>query len=478
MSFRLTHDPLSERPDLGAPEDGAVASFVGRVRNNDAGRPVESLEYEAFDQLAISEGLAILAEARGRFAISEAACTHRLGRLSIGEAAIRIDVAAPHRQAAFDACRYILDEVKKRVPIWKKEHFIGRPPEWVNSTNPPAGSAYYSRQIVLPEVGAAGQRKLGEASVLVVGAGGLGCSALQYLAGAGVGVIGVCDFDRLHESNLHRQTLYSHADVGQSKAGLAARRIESMNPFITVRAHNEAITAEILQGYDLVLDCADNFATKFLLNDACVQAGKVLIQASIYQFEGQVLLIQPGGPCLRCLWPEQPDEGCIGSCADAGVLGFVPGAFGAVQAAEAIKFILGISSPLCEGKMLILELLGYETHFIAVPRDPNCPACGAGAPAVSESASLCISAEEVSDCLLIDLRTPDEVAQRPLGSCSMVLSEVEVLSRDWRDAGRCVLVCRKGIRSRALALELREQGFENVYSLTGGAEALLRLQAR
>src|SRR6185312_5828829 len=288
-TFRFSHEPLDPAAlaqSLHDPACGGYASFEGWVRNHNEGLAVNRLEYEAFEPLAMKEAERIMAEAVQRFGIEHAACVHRVGDLAIGDLAVWVGASARHRHEAFLACRYIIDEVKHRVPIWKKEHYVTGDSGWVNCERCAAPSEHavaarggehqhghapqsgehnpphqhhthdhahdhreahgqpapkvvpdYSRQIALKEVGAAGQAKLRAARVLVVGCGGLGVPVMQYLAGAGVGRIGLVDGDRLEASNLHRQTLYALADVGESKAILAAERIRALNPDVDARAH-------------------------------------------------------------------------------------------------------------------------------------------------------------------------------------------------------------------------------------------------
>ncbi|MGH9553971.1 MAG: ThiF family adenylyltransferase, partial [Terriglobales bacterium] len=285
---------------------GALATFEGWVRNHNEGREVLALAYEAYDALAVKEAEKIIAEAKERFEIYDASCIHRVGELCIGDVAVWVGAIAAHRGTAFDACRYIIDEIKHRLPIWKKETYTDGSSGWVNCQSgchdgvrtdratqdaavPDITEAdYYSRQIILHEVGESGQHKLKNAKVLVIGAGGLGSSALLYLAGAGVGTIGICDSDRVEPSNLHRQILFGRSSVGQLKAEAACARLTELNPFISILTHAQRFAAtnaaQLVDGYDIILDCSDNFETKFLANDIALSTAKTLIQASIYQY--------------------------------------------------------------------------------------------------------------------------------------------------------------------------------------------------
>jgi adenylyltransferase/sulfurtransferase len=237
----------------------------------------------------------------------------------------------------------------------------------------------YARHLVLREIGGPGQRKLGRARVLCVGAGGLGSPALLYLAAAGVGVLGIVDDDAVSLSNLQRQVLHATDRVGQLKTESARAGLAAVNPHVTVEAHpvrlTEANAAALVGAYDLVLDGSDNFATRRLLNAACVALGKPLVSAAIGQWEGQLAVFRPGGPCYACVFPEDPAAGLAPTCSEAGVLGALAGVMGAMQAAEAVKQILGVGDGLV-GRLLLYDALWAETRVIAVARRPGCPVCG------------------------------------------------------------------------------------------------------
>jgi molybdopterin/thiamine biosynthesis adenylyltransferase/rhodanese-related sulfurtransferase len=241
----------------------------------------------------------------------------------------------------------------------------------------------YSRHLLVPEVGESGQLKLLDAKVLLLGAGGLGAPAALYLAAAGVGTIGLVDPDVVEASNLQRQIIHSTARVGQLKVESARQTIEALNPDVRVITHNEWLdrsnVARIIADYDLIVDGTDNFPTRYLLNDASVIAGKPVVHGSVFRFEGQVTVFKPGaGPCYRCLFPEPPPPELAPSCAEAGVLGVLPGTIGMLQATEAIKLILGIGEPLV-GRLLTYDALSETFDELRLRRDPHCPACGEGA---------------------------------------------------------------------------------------------------
>jgi molybdopterin/thiamine biosynthesis adenylyltransferase/molybdopterin synthase catalytic subunit/rhodanese-related sulfurtransferase len=492
--FSFSHtalDPQSLRVALEDPTAGGYASFEGWVRNHNEGHLVTRLEYEAFEALAIKEGERIVKEAIERFGVVKAACVHRVGLLAIGDMAVWVGVSSRHRAEAFAACRYIIDEVKHRVPIWKKEHYVNGDSGWVNCERCAAhGHAHagesaprpdYSRQLLLRDVGEAGQAKLRAARVLVIGAGGLGVPVLTYLAGAGVGTIGIVDADALDASNLHRQTMYSLADVGKPKATLAAERLRALNPEVNARAHIEKFTAanalQLLADYDLVIECSDNFATKFLTNDAALAARKPAIFASVYQYEGQLQVYRGAddSACLRCIWPEATRDGLVGNCAEAGVLGPVPGVFGTLQALEAMKLILGL--PGLTNELLLLDLLALEQRKLRTSRRAECN----HSPQIvqrPQSEDIEVSFSDLAPAVaagfkIVDVREANEVNEEPIPGPSLHIPLATLLaSPDTLDRSeRYLVVCARGGRSRAATEHLREHGFK-AYSLKGGVAAI------
>jgi len=486
---------------------GGFASFEGWVRNHNEGHAVTRLEYEAFTELAEKEGARIVAAAIEKFGVTRAACVHRTGTLALGDVAVWVGASAAHRDEAFRACRFIIDEVKHRLPIWKKETYVSGDSGWVNcercaepaahehehehdhSHAHPHGTAPapdYSRQMALREVGSEGQARLRSASVLVVGAGGLGVPVLQYLAGAGIGRLGIVDGDRLEPSNLHRQTWYALADCGQEKSTLATARVRALNPDVRVESHSlrfDAGNADRLSaGYDLILDCSDNFTTKFLLNDLALRTGKPVLFASVYQYEGQLQMVRgdDASPCLRCVWPEATRDGLVGNCAEAGVLGPVPGVFGSLQALEALKFLLGLPG-LTPNEMLIFDLVTLNTQRLRARRATDCAAhrdAKAPAPAPAESLEVrfaTLAEAQVAGFTLIDVRDSVEIAAEPMPAnpvlhlpTSKLLTGAAALDLD----GRYLLLCATGTRSTAAADLLRSQGFRQCRSLRGGLKAL------
>ncbi len=370
---------------------GAFVSFEGWVRNQNADKNVVALEYEAADSLCERETAEIINEAKAKFEVQEVLCCHRTGKVSVGEMSVWIGVTAVHRDAAFTACRFVVDELKRRVPIWKKEFYSDGTVVWLEGCNAQTGvpgtsrlteANYYDRQIKMPWVGQHGQEKIKNARILVVGAGGLGCAALTSLAQMGVGTIGVCDHDVVAAENLHRQPLYRVADVGRLKAEIAAAQLEAINPFVKVNACAQKVDDKNIEGlaapYLVLLDCTDNFEAKFLLHDYAYKNRKVLVHASIYQAEGQLRVFdfsrEQKGPCLRCLWPEVPPSGPSDALSQPAVLGPVPNILGHWQALESLKWILDLPDQL-QQHTLVFNVFTNEVVKIKNKRNPDCPLC-------------------------------------------------------------------------------------------------------
>lgn len=350
----------------------------------------------------------------------------------------------------------------------------------------------YSRQLSLPDFGLEGQRRLASARVLIVGAGGLGCPAAIYLAAAGTGVIGIVDFDKIDLSNIHRQILYSTNDIGRAKVDVACQRILAANPNVDVEIFNIRLSAtnalEIMRGFDVVIDASDNFPTRYLVNDASVIIGIPTVYGSIHRFEGQLSVFgAPDGPCYRCLFREPPPAGTVPSCAEAGVLGVLPGIIGILQATEAIKLLTGIGEPLV-GRLLLFDALTMNFRKIELRRDRDCPSCGANRSGklvdyeqlcgVAEERVASIAAQELADILqkgepvdLVDVREEYEwnIAHIPgarLVPLGRITDEVSSFEAD----RKIILYCKTGIRSMRAADQLVTAGFGNVGNLTGGIE--------
>jgi adenylyltransferase/sulfurtransferase len=349
----------------------------------------------------------------------------------------------------------------------------------------------YSRHLLIPEVGLAGQEKLAAARVLCVGAGGLGSPVLAYLAAAGVGRIGVVDDDCVDVTNLQRQILYATADVGAPKAQTAAARLRALNPQIAVDAIpvrlDPANARELVRLYDVVVDGTDTFGSRYLVNDACVLEGKPDVYGSIFRFDGQVSVFgAPGGPCYRCLFPQPPPDHLVPSCAEGGVLGALAGIIGTWQASEALKLVLGIGQPLV-GRLLLVDALDARVREVRVARDPACPLCGdaplirdvghaPGQPLPAPQRVTGVSAAELEAVLaadptaaVLDVRDPHErILGSVPGAIEIATGELEARLHELDTARTYVVACRVGAKSRWAAERLRDAGFAHVRHLEGG----------
>jgi molybdopterin/thiamine biosynthesis adenylyltransferase/rhodanese-related sulfurtransferase len=342
----------------------------------------------------------------------------------------------------------------------------------------------YSRQILLKEIGLQGQARLGRARVLIVGLGGLGSPVMQYLAGAGVGFLGLIDADVLDASNLHRQPIYTLADVGKQKADLARAAIAAINPTVQVESHALPFDAdnalELIRRHDIVVDCSDNFRTKYLINDAAVLAQKPAVFASVYQYEGQLQVYkpEPKHACLRCLWPDAIADGVVGNCAQAGVLGPVAGAFGTLQALLTLKILLQIDGQL-EGELLLLDYMNFSSLKIHAARRPEChaPACthiqNLAQDRDIEVAGVSLAAAAERGFEVIDIRTAEEVARHPAAARHIPMHELLANPGLLGDGRQALLVCATGKRSLAAAQALRKRGLA-VRSLAGGLQNMER----
>ena len=338
----------------------------------------------------------------------------------------------------------------------------------------------YARHIILPEIGLEGQQKLKQAKVLVVGAGGLGCPVLQYLTAAGVGTLGIIDFDTVDESNLQRQVLYSTEDIGKHKAAIAKEKLEKQNPYINLVSHVAHLTSanalEIISQYDIVVDGSDNFATRYLVNDACVILNKVLVFGSIFKFEGQVSVFNyKGGATYRCLYPEPPVEGDVPNCAEIGVLGVLPGIVGTLQATEVIKIITGIGEVL-SGKLLTLDALTMQFNTFTITVNTK----NKKIDKLIDYDSFCGTVKEISveelkqkikskeDFQLIDVREPKEYQLKNIGGILIPLNELEKNLDKISREKEIVVYCASGVRSKKAMTILNKNDFNNVFNLKNG----------
>ena len=361
--------------------------------------------------------------------------------------------------------------------------------------------ARYSRHLIMPEVTIAGQRRLKEGSVLLVGTGGLGSPAALYLAAAGIGRIGLVDYDVVDESNLQRQIVHDTSWIGKPKLESAKARLNALNPHVAIETHATSLSSdnalEILKGYDVIVDGTDNFETRYLTNDACYLLKKPNVYGSIFRFEGQASVFWPDkGPCYRCLYPEPPPPGLVPSCAEGGVLGILPGVVGTIQATEALKIVLGVGEPLV-GRLLLYDALAMSFEELKLRRDPKCPLCGEN-PTIRELqdyVAFCgigrgeeseaveeITAKELQrrrdagEALeVIDVRDPHEweicripgTRLVPLGSLSEHLHEFD-------SSKTYVMHCKSGMRSAKAIGQLRKAGFRRLLNLRGGILAWSR----
>ncbi|MGE3178127.1 MAG: molybdopterin-synthase adenylyltransferase MoeB [Vicinamibacterales bacterium] len=358
----------------------------------------------------------------------------------------------------------------------------------------------YSRHLIMPEVGVDGQKRLKAGSVLCIGAGGLGSPAAMYLAAAGVGRIGVVDFDVVDYSNLQRQIIHGTPDVGRPKLDSARDRLKALNPHIQIDTYEEALSSEnalrLFEPYDIILDGTDNFPTRYLVNDACVILGKPNTYGSIFRFEGQASVFgTKNGPCYRCLYPEPPPPGLVPSCAEGGVLGVLPGVIGVIQATEAIKLLTGIGEPLI-GRFLLYDAFKMRFRELKVPKDPECPVCGKNPtvtklidyqqfcgihPPAAEAAAagangLEITALELKQRLergdklrIVDVREPNEYQINRIPGAELIpLGELPRRYAELDPEDELVMQCKVGGRSAKAADFLRSVGFKRVLNLKGG----------
>jgi sulfur-carrier protein adenylyltransferase/sulfurtransferase len=357
----------------------------------------------------------------------------------------------------------------------------------------------YSRHLIVPEVGLEGQKKLKASSVLLIGVGGLGAPLALYLAAAGVGRIGIVDFDVVDESNLQRQVIHGTSSVGMSKLESAKARIADINPYVQVDEYKFPLTSEnaldVLRPYDVIADGTDNFPTRYLVNDACVLLGKPNVYGSIFRFEGQASVFwAEHGPCYRCLYPEPPPPGLVSSCAEGGVLGILPGTIGTIQATETLKLLLGIGEPLV-GRLLLYNALDMEFREMKLRKDPDCPVCGAH-PTVTElidyqqfcgidaklergetdrditARDLQTRLQRGDNLVLLDVREQNEWNIAHLDGAKLVpVSSITQRANELNTADEIVIYCRSGVRSARVLNELRGLGFRKLWNLKGGINA-------
>jgi sulfur-carrier protein adenylyltransferase/sulfurtransferase len=355
----------------------------------------------------------------------------------------------------------------------------------------------YSRHLIMPEVGMEGQQKLKAARVLCVGTGGLGSPLALYLTAAGVGTLGIVDFDVVDVTNLQRQIIHSTADVGRKKLDSAEEKLKAINPYINIRKFDTRLSSEnaleIFREFDIIADGTDNFPTRYLVNDACVLTGKPNVYGSIFRFEGQAsVFATEEGPCYRCLYPEPPPPGLVPSCAEGGVLGILPGLVGVMQATEVIKLILGAGDPLI-GRLLLIDALGMKFRELKLRKNPDCPACGTH-PTVTklidynefcgirgeekptvETGIPEMQVEELKrrldkgdDLFVLDVREPHEYQICNIGGYLIPLGDLPKRVNELDSSREIVAHCRSGVRSGKAVAFLQQAGFKKVHNLAGG----------
>jgi molybdopterin/thiamine biosynthesis adenylyltransferase/rhodanese-related sulfurtransferase len=354
----------------------------------------------------------------------------------------------------------------------------------------------YSRHLIMPEVGMEGQQKLKAARVLCIGAGGLGSPLALYLAAAGVGTLGIVDFDVVDFTNLQRQIIHSTADVGRKKLDSAAEKLQAINPFVNVKKIETRLSSEnaleLFREFDIVADGTDNFPTRYLVNDACVLTGKPNVYGSIFRFEGQAsVFATEEGPCYRCLYPEPPPPGLVPSCAEGGVLGILPGLVGVMQATEVIKLILGAGEPLI-GRLLLIDALGMKFRELKLRKNPDCPACGKhptitklidynefcgirGEEKAVETGIPEMQVEELKrrldageNLFVLDVREPHEYQICNIGGHLIPLGDLPKRVNELDSSREIVAHCRSGVRSAKAVGFLQQAGFKKVHNLAGG----------
>lgn len=477
--FRLTREPISIADHARAiadPHSGGYVDFRGCVRNHHLGRDVRRLHYDVYELLAISEGQRIVDEALARFDIDAVSCIHRVGDLEVGETAVWVGVGAAHRDAAFAACRYVIDEIKNRVPIWKHEFYADGTSSWVgcDGCSHAHGEHRYRQQTAVPGVGSAGQTRLSEAHVLIVGVGALGCPVADALVGAGVGRVSLVDGDHVELSNLHRQGLYVETDAGAPKVDAARRRLVERNSSVRVDGYasmlDEPLWRRLIDEVDLVLECTDSADSKCRVSRWCKAASMPVIVGGVHQLSGGFYvspLSVDQGVCWDCL------SGLSADCGQAGVLGPTPMMIGAAMAGEALRRLMRMNSPLT-GRWTVLDLAGG--HFASF-EPASRPGCTCLSPANSDSGGVERTTLDPS-LIWLDLRTDAERVREPLPD-AIPVSPDALLSSFPLDANQAyLLVCARGRRSGVAARALRDRGLQNVWSLAGGTEAANRSTSR
>lgn len=461
--FSITEAPIDRTVPIEGLSDeraGALVVFEGWVRDHNQGKKVRSLEYQIYPELALKEGHKIILEAQAKFNVQNIECIHRFGHLRLGDIAVWVGAVASHRDDAFKATRYIIDEIKYRLPIWKKEHYELEEAQWVFCRDHHTHVHFDEKDYYRKQIKLVNQEALKKARVLVVGAGGLGCPALVALTTAGVGRISIADFDKIDISNIHRQPLYSPGVVGEKKVVVAQKRLSELNSFIHIEALDLFVDVdnveELIQNQDLVLDCTDNMRTKLLLHDACFKHQIPLVSASVYRDEGQIRSFDPKSQtgCLRCSYEKTPEDALLGNCNDFGVLGASLGVIGGIQAREAISFLL------TQTNTTVQETFYFDIQSLSVMKIKNikrdsCPCC-LGLVELKKNELEVHFKDLGEDFVLVDIQnTPAEVLEKYIGAEKKI-----------------AVLCHRGIKSLKAVQALRAQGHQHFYSVKGGACSL------
>jgi molybdopterin/thiamine biosynthesis adenylyltransferase/molybdopterin synthase catalytic subunit len=434
--------------DIQDQRSGAVVIFEGIVRNHNQGLDVKSLEYQVYHELAQKEGDKILQEAKLKFNIHHARAVHREGHLRLGEAAVWVGATASHRDDAFKATRYIIDEIKHRLPVWKKEHYLTADAKWVFCRDHHHHVHFEEKDFYQKQKNILDQSRLKKTHVLMVGLGGLGCPASVNLALAGVGKLTLVDYDKVSYDNLHRQFLFRPQHVGESKVKIAASLLREMNPFIEVDYHDSFFRPDHLEGIDFVIDGTDNMKTKYQIHDACLKYRLPLLSAGLFRDDAQLRTMIPGDGCWRCLQDVVPDDALFGNCNDFGTTGAWANTAGSILASEALELISTGKNSTSE-MVLHLNLRTLTSFKVKKARKEDCQYCAGN----FELVDTVMEVDEALSSDILDIRH---------------LSDDEVL-KSIQSREKVILCCHRGHRSLKVTQWLREQGHDHVYSLRGGA---------
>lgn len=452
--FSLSDDKIDQPQllkSLSTLQSGGVVIFEGKVRDHNQGLKVSSLEYQVYEELALKEGAKIINEAYKKFNIHNIKAVHTYGHLQLGDTAVWIGVEAAHRDDAFKACRFIIDQIKLRLPIWKKEHYVDDQSKWVFCKDHHhhvhlCEHEYYSKQSTLVE-----QDILKKSKVLLIGVGGLGSGSLPALVSAGVGHIRIVDFDLVSASNLHRQVLYDVQSLGERKVDIAKFKMQALNPFITIEPIPKRIDEnnyeELFSDIDFVLDCTDNLWTKMLIHDACHKLRIPFISSSIYKYFGKMRTFNPGHGCLRCdsAFENLSDE-MLGNCNDVGVLGASVLSLGSLMAQEAIHFLQKNHNNSLEHTIFFdfesLSMTKFKNF-----KNHNCLTCKGDIKIDRQNFYL----------------THQEATLQGARFYHVDEFDLELLKNEYNKP--IVLSCKRGIRAMALVKRLRSEGHESVFAL-------------